>query len=444
MTDGKGEHMNSNRSIETIKSPEFIDIEPFNPLVSKCRIKVLYVGANRNGSFIDRETAAKMAATLPSSPIVGVFYDGTGDFGDHGEVMTVRNGEVEFTCETRPYGFVAPDAKVWFQTFVDTDPFGNEVEREYMVTEGYLWTGRYEEARAALKGGGKGQSMELDSESVDGRWATDPKTGMDFFIINDAVFSALCILGDGVEPCFEGASVTPAHTAYAANYSNFTKSLSEMMGELKFALAAQRNSDERGSDMPDENIKEAEEQMPEDFSAAEDGAFEDEENLPEDELDGIDEPVDVCDCEPEEDFAAKGEPSDEDAEFAMTQLVSEVECLRSENESLRAELAGLREFKLQVERDEKDALIGKYFMLSDEDKVDVVANRDAYSLDEIEAKLALAYVKKNVDFNIADEAEEPTAPVAYSFSLDDDSADVEAFAADPILEALRSLRNETL
>ena len=31
---------------------------------------------------------------------------------------------------------------------------------------------------------------------------------MEFFIINYAVFSKLCILGDDVEPCFEGSSVT--------------------------------------------------------------------------------------------------------------------------------------------------------------------------------------------------------------------------------------------
>ena len=34
------------------------------------------------------------------------------------------------------------NAKVWFEKFLDDD----EVEREYVVTEGYLWTGQYEEA----------------------------------------------------------------------------------------------------------------------------------------------------------------------------------------------------------------------------------------------------------------------------------------------------------
>ena len=31
---------------------------------------------------------------------------------------------------------------------------------------------------------------------------------MELFIVNDAIFTKLCVLGDDVEPCFEGASVT--------------------------------------------------------------------------------------------------------------------------------------------------------------------------------------------------------------------------------------------
>ena len=46
-----------NKSIETIKSPEFINLEPIdiNPLMSKCQIKVLYVGENRNQTFISKD-----------------------------------------------------------------------------------------------------------------------------------------------------------------------------------------------------------------------------------------------------------------------------------------------------------------------------------------------------------------------------------------------------
>lgn len=58
--------------ISTIDNPEFINLEPLdvNPLMSKCQIKVFYLGHNRNGSYINKETASKMAKTLRGTPIV--------------------------------------------------------------------------------------------------------------------------------------------------------------------------------------------------------------------------------------------------------------------------------------------------------------------------------------------------------------------------------------
>jgi hypothetical protein len=56
---------------------------------------------------------------------------------------------------------------------------------------------------------------------------------MEFFIINDAIFSKLCILGDDVEPCFEGASVTSPNFNLDKNFSN---TLFSMMKDLKYAL----------------------------------------------------------------------------------------------------------------------------------------------------------------------------------------------------------------
>ena len=44
------------KSVATIDSPEFLNLQPLdiNPLMSKCEIKVFYLGANRNRSYIDR------------------------------------------------------------------------------------------------------------------------------------------------------------------------------------------------------------------------------------------------------------------------------------------------------------------------------------------------------------------------------------------------------
>ena len=77
------------RSVATIDSPEFINIKPYNPLISECEIKVMYVGENRNRSYISKEVAAEMANTLPGCPIVGYYKEDKKDFMDHGDQVII-------------------------------------------------------------------------------------------------------------------------------------------------------------------------------------------------------------------------------------------------------------------------------------------------------------------------------------------------------------------
>ena len=55
-----------------------------------------------------------------------------------------------------------------------------------------------------------------------------------------------------------------------------------------------------------------------------------------------------------------------------------------------------------VDNEKKDALINSFYMLSDEDKKDVIENKSKYSLDEIEAKLSVICVRKKVNFDSED------------------------------------------
>ena len=64
-----------------------------NPMFSKCQIKVCYVSdePNRNVSIITKETARKMANSLPGCPIVGFFNEVNGDFEEQNRIIEVRN-----------------------------------------------------------------------------------------------------------------------------------------------------------------------------------------------------------------------------------------------------------------------------------------------------------------------------------------------------------------
>ena len=209
-----------------------------NPLISQCEIKVFYVGENRNHTIITKEVASEMAKTLRGTPIVGYYNENKGDYEGHEERITIDNEGIKFECLTKPYGFVAPDAKIWFQKFLEYDDSGQQIEREYLMTTGYLWTGQFEEAQAILNEG-RPESMELDEETLKGKWTKNSKTNIDFFIINDAIFSKLCILGEDVEPCFEGADITSPNISAQFTKSaddNFRNTLYTMMQELRYAL----------------------------------------------------------------------------------------------------------------------------------------------------------------------------------------------------------------
>ena len=436
------------QSIATIDSPEFINLQPLeiNPLMSSCEIKVLYLGENRNHSYITKDVATEMAKTLRGAPIVGYYKEEKDDFADHGERMIFDDEGIKFECLTRPYGFVAPDAKVWFQKFDDVDEFGNTTTREYLMTTGYLWTGQYEECKSVVEGG-KPQSMELDEESLEGHWSTNSKTGMDFFIINDAIFSKLCILGEDVEPCFEGSSITAPEVSktFTKMDDNFKKTLYAMMQDLKFALeggqkmiideaetkvtepevveteaeiTAEETSIETEATVEEETTLETEESSEdkdtEDQSvlAENDNSIEDQssqENFTKaDDKDEEEESKDANDSKED----SESEEDDEDKEYkcgesgkkekSYSLLETELAETKAAYADLEQKYQVLVEFKKQIDNEKKDALINSFYMLSDEDKADVIENKSNYSLDEIESKLSVICVRKRVNFDLED------------------------------------------
>ena len=190
---------------------EFINITPFNPLISKCQIKVCYVGEqpNRNKSVITKEVATEMANSLPGSPIVGYYNEAKEDFEGHNKIIEISGGEFKLKDTTRPYGFVDLNAKVWFQWFLDDD----SIEREYLMTEGWLWTGQWPECKRIIDEGNH-QSMELDEDTLNAYWSRGANGERQFFIINEAIISKLCVLGEDVEPCFEGASISQVQFSF--------------------------------------------------------------------------------------------------------------------------------------------------------------------------------------------------------------------------------------
>ena len=498
---------------------EFVNVTPINPLISKCQIKVCYVDdkPNRNRSVITKEVAKQIANSLPGSPIVGKFNEGTEDFEEHNKLIKISGGKLKVTDDTRPYGFVDLSAKVWFQKFID-DGIN---EREYLMTEGWIWTGQYPEAKRILEDGNN-HSMELDDQMINLTWTKDINGKPKFFIINEAIISKLCILGEEYEPCFEGGAITAPIINFSFNDS-FKEQMLNMMNEIKeylkeggekmfntyaveigdalwsaiysyiqktypgeesycsvyaidgifeengqkFVVLRHRldskyyrlnfSLDEQGGFQPSETLIEvtktyvpAEEPQ---FAQAdvdayvttyaanqqnsEDNSDESINNNSDETTEGNEENASDPAEEPEQSVE---EPNSEEPEveeqpqvtYSLEEIPEYIELqtqyaaletqlnnLTAEHEALKQENLNLTAFKLGIEKKEKEAMINSFYMLSDEDKKDVIDNINTYSLEEIESKLSVICVRNKVKFNYDDETEEPIVPTTYN--LEDNS-----------------------
>ena len=526
---------------------EFINITPVNPLISKCEIKVCYVSdePNRNRSIITKEVATQMANSLPGSPIVGFYNEANGDFEEHNRIIDISNGEFKIKDTTRPYGFVDLNAKVWFQKFLDD----GVNEREYLMTEGYIWTGQYPEAQRIIDKGNN-QSMELSENYLDATWTKDNNGKPQFFIINEAIVSKLCILGEDCEPCFEGSQITKLEFSFDDGFKN---QLFSMMNEIKdllkeggakevftryaveigdvlwnalyshiektypdaqncycsvyrvegifedngqkFAVLQSRSdmkyyrlnfslTDDAGfvpsdtlievtkSYTPAEEpqfaldaVEEFETEYAEKKKAEEEGKNDEgTNNNSEEHSEGQDDencpkcgkPVSECACEDEGHICSKcGKPESECAcgneepknEYNLEEIVEYTElkaqyeeleakfsALETEHENLKSELEPLKAFKLEAEKKDKQAMIDQFYMLSDEDKADVIANIDTYSVDDIEAKLSIICVRNKVSFDLDENKNSGNNnPTVYNLNGAEDDATVPAW--------IKSLRN---
>lgn len=408
-------------SIPIENSVELINIREENPNISYCQIKVLYVGDNRNHTNISKEVAWKMGSKLPGSPIVGYYNFDSQDFEEHNRDIQIKdNGTFALIDMTRPYGYIDSQAKVWFQKFQDADG----VIREYLMTEGQIWTGIYPESQRIIEKGNN-QSMELGK--VQGSWTGSNNSNERFFIINEAVIDKLCILGENFEPCFEGAQIMSEFAL--GQITQLRQNIYTLLDNIKGGLANQMAENKNLNNEPENQIVE-----PDNSYAKNKDNEEPEKN--QDQNKTTNEPDDSKKNQKSEDNSEQ-ENKDENEdkkkkEYNLSEISEYVElkakydnlatdfaALKKTNEDLTAEIKPLRDFKLQADRKSKEDIISKFFMLSDEDKKDVSENIDKYSLEDIESKLSVIAFRKKVNFDLDSEnasKKDDSAPTSFNLN----------------------------
>lgn len=161
------------------------NLEKYNEVTSKARCRIFYKYGNRNGTYITDEFAEKLLSTIAYAPVKGIFeYD---DYTDHG---TRRS-------EGRIYGIVPENYNLTWEPHVDEDG----VERTYACVDVIIFTALYKEANDIV---GKSQSMELYEPSL--QYHKQIIEGQQYIVFDAGCFLGLQVLGDEVEPCFEGAA----------------------------------------------------------------------------------------------------------------------------------------------------------------------------------------------------------------------------------------------
>ena len=189
------------------------NLERYNDTISKARCRIFYKYANRNGTYITDEFADKLLSTAPYTPIKGIFEDE--DFTDHG---TRRD-------EGRIYGIVPENANLSWEKHLDEDG----VEREYACVDVLIFSALYQEANQII---GKSLSMEIYEKTAKGNWMV--YDGMKYYAFTEGSFLGLQILGEEVEPCFEGAGF---YTLYTYLKRIYEKNKGENKMTLNFKLS---------------------------------------------------------------------------------------------------------------------------------------------------------------------------------------------------------------
>ncbi|WP_289460914.1 hypothetical protein [Lactobacillus intestinalis] len=181
----------------------------------KVKIYIAHTGENLNNSVFSYDVLENMIPSLANIPIlgyVGVNEDNEEDFRGHEKRLTLKDDKFKLSFATHAYGFIPEDNNAHFETTGG---------KEWLVTNGYLWT-RFVDAMELFQdaNGSKGQSMEVgDAEGY-----TDDRGRM---VFTNARFTGLCILGDDVPPAMAGSTISTIFSK-----EDFKSTFEEMLAEF--------------------------------------------------------------------------------------------------------------------------------------------------------------------------------------------------------------------
>ena len=369
-----------------LEDKKFIQLKTFNNFEKvnedflKCTISVMSHEQIANGCKFRKDGIERAIPTLDYAPVIGYWKDD--DFNDHGIEYVMNNDGIEEVVRTVPFGVVIKGSERFENIVAD-----NGETQEYLMADCYLWN-RYEKAINKVKENRCNQSMEVNVVSAD--------YTSDYYDIKDFNFSALCILGEDVDPAFSLAKIRTC-----ANFSD-----NKFENEYKEMLDVFKRFSMEGGDVLEDN-----KEIIDNFEENEEETEEMKKKRCEEEQEKDIEKCSEKEEEPEEEMKKKKCENEEEVEKVnyseiiaslkdeISELKESYSKLEEKYNSVNEELVSLREFKASKDLEERNAKEEEIFEQYNDDLNGVEEfaklkeNSKEYSLEELNEKCLLIWAK---------------------------------------------------
>ena len=317
-------------SIETIAT--FTDIEPsINPSFHKAKARIMAIESIANRCNFSKESVVNGLPTLKNVPIV-TYFNENGNLGDH-EMSRDKDGKPIF--KTYGIGVVPESAEQWIEEVEE-----NGETKQYLCSDVLLWKRQKREYEFIQKH--KELSVSMEVQITNSCFDENKVLNVDAFY-----FTAVTVLGVGVNPAFDNASLT---------FSKQDDQIQEMMFDLK-------NFDGVGNMPQEENVV----TEPVEEKAGEHVEEKVEVQEPEQKAEESKEEVKET-VKDEPNYKELLEKAEADYGRTIADLNKENDALKVQMESVRTELEGkvasleeqlkaLTDFKAQVEQEQRTKAI---------------------------------------------------------------------------------------
>lgn len=335
-----------------------------NPSFHKATLRIMAIDKLANKYKFTEKSVERALGSIDNVPLATFFDEQTNNLGNH-------DGQMQKGQRTYGVGVIAESCEKWIEEVEE-----NGVVDKYLSSEVILWKRQEKEYDFIRRHKELSVSMEVQPTE-----AYRTKDGI--IVVEDFYFTAVTILGIGINPAFGGASIT---------FSQQDEQYQQMMTELKefenggFSMEDNQNVNEPINPTPEPNEPENKPTEPVAEPQSQEGA----KTEPNGEPDKVDYKAQMEQMEVEYSKTIRDLTQEKDT------LSQQIQTLTSEKSSLEEELTSLREYKNTIEKEQRESaqneVLERYADLKDYEGYDDLMTRlDTMSADELESNLIILF-----------------------------------------------------